>query len=112
MVVVVSSLLGKVIIKNFENTVKVVLLEEVYGAVDKLLPLLLVLRHPAVLCTSLVPAANGNHDLRSKARKQSFGCQRVSVASVSGLLKLFCLYSVQVKTSLHFCIFVLGFTFK
>ena len=45
-------------------TVKVVLLQEVDGAVDKLLPLLLVLGHPTVLRAPLVPTANGNHHLR------------------------------------------------
>ena len=45
-------------------TVKVVLLQEVDGAVDELLSLLLVLRHPTVLRAPLVPTANGNHHLR------------------------------------------------
>ena len=45
-------------------TVKVVLLQEVDGAVDKLLPLLLVLGHPTVLRAPLVPTTDGNHHLR------------------------------------------------
>ena len=60
------------------NTIKIVLLEKVQGAVDKLLPLLLVLGHPAVLRAPLVPTANCNHNLRQQdAILMFFECQRV-----------------------------------